>query len=108
MPDELPSFVRRGVLGRSYRTGLHHLLLFFVLIAPLTARSEPRTTTLEVARELVCDCPDCGKQSLDQCTDCKIGMKYRGEIAGLIQQGKSKQQILDAFADKHGEHMLGN
>ncbi|MBV9867226.1 MAG: cytochrome c-type biogenesis protein CcmH [Abitibacteriaceae bacterium] len=71
------------------------------------AASEP--TVSDIGRELICSCPDCGKQSVEQCpAGCAYGKKYRAEIAGQIQQGKSKDQILNYFADKYGEQILGN
>lgn len=74
-----------------------------------TATAAPKPTLTEVSRELMCDCPDCGHQSIDQCpAGCAYGKKYRTELTSLIAQGKSKDEVINAFADKHGEHMLGN
>jgi cytochrome c-type biogenesis protein CcmH/NrfF len=61
----------------------------------------------EVARELVCDCPDCGKQALDQCPNCEIGRKYRAVIDGQLKQGRTKSQIIAYFATTYGDHILG-
>lgn len=74
-----------------------------------TATAAPKPTLTEVSRELMCDCPDCGHQSIDQCpAGCAYGIKYRAELTSMIEQGKAKDEIINAFADKHGEHMLGN
>jgi cytochrome c-type biogenesis protein CcmH/NrfF len=82
-------------------------LLFTVSLLP-PASAAPQATVTEVARELICDCPDCGKQSLDQCATCAVGQKYRAVIAEQLKQGHSKEQIITYFADTYGEHMLGN
>jgi cytochrome c-type biogenesis protein CcmH/NrfF len=82
-------------------------LLCVVFVLP-PALAAPRTTVTDVARELICDCPDCGKQSLDQCATCAVGQKYRAEIARQLEQGRSKEQVITYFADTYGEHMLGN
>lgn len=90
------------------------LLLVFALIpfgalhgAPETTESA-KPTVSEVSRELICDCPDCGKQALDQCAKCTKGQKYRAVVAEQLKEGKSKAQIINYFADTYGEHMLGN
>lgn len=68
----------------------------------------PKDTVTSVAKELICDCPDCGKQSLDQCAKCGIGQKYRKVIDSQLKEGKTRQEILTYFANTYGEHMLGN
>ena len=76
--------------------------------APQTVKSgAAQTQVYEVARELVCDCPDCGKQALDQCPNCEIGRKYRAVIAAQLKEGRSKAQIINYFGDTYGEHILG-
>ncbi|HVF09507.1 MAG TPA: cytochrome c-type biogenesis protein CcmH [Abditibacteriaceae bacterium] len=85
---------------------------FFLLSCVLCARpalAQPQPTVAEIARELSCDCPDCGRQAVDQCMNtCATGKKYAAEIAAQLKQGKNKQQILNYFADTYGEHLLGN
>lgn len=71
------------------------------IVTPASARVS------SVARELVCDCPDCGKQALDQCPNCEIGRKYRAVIASQLKQGRSKAQIVEYFGNTYGEHILG-
>jgi cytochrome c-type biogenesis protein CcmH/NrfF len=66
------------------------------------------TTVDDVARELVCNCPDCGKQAIDQCEHCAVSRKFKGIIARQLHEGKSKDQILTSIANTYGEQMLGN
>jgi len=74
---------------------------------PVMAQAVP--TVEEIAHELVCDCADCGKQSVDQCMNtCETGRKYAAEIAAQLKQGQNKEQILNHFADTYGEKLLGN
>ena len=83
------------------------LFLVFCLFSPEVVFGE--TKVADVARELSCDCPDCGKQSVDQClTKCETGRKHGAAIAAQLKQGRSKEQILNWFADTYGEHLLGN
>ena len=79
--------------------------LFTFAFAP---RAHAAPTVSDVAKELVCDCPDCGRQALDQCPNCEKGREYRALIGERLKQGQSKTQIINYFADTYGEHMLGN
>lgn len=74
------------------------------VVKTITASS---ASVYEVASELVCDCPDCGKKALDQCPTCETGEKYREVIASQLKQGRSKAQIVEYFANTYGEHLLG-
>lgn len=90
---------------------MKRLTIWFLLLAlwcavPFAARAT--TSVTDVARELVCDCPDCGKQTLDQCPTCETGQKYRAVIAQQLQKGQDKFQVINYFADNYGEHMLGS
>jgi cytochrome c-type biogenesis protein CcmH/NrfF len=63
----------------------------------------------EVARELICPCPSCGGQALDQChVGCTDGEKYRAEVQALLQKGEDKEAIRQHFASTYGQKMLGN
>jgi cytochrome c-type biogenesis protein CcmH/NrfF len=66
-----------------------------------------RPTLLQVARQIVCQCPDCGKQTVDQCAPgCSEGQQHRAAIEKQINEGKTAAQIVDFFGDTQGEHML--
>jgi cytochrome c-type biogenesis protein CcmH/NrfF len=100
---------RSGFGVRRLGRGVWFACCFFAIIYwLLPASAAPQATVTEVARELICDCPDCGKQSLDQCATCGTGQKYRAVIAEQLKQGRSKEQVMTYFADTYGEHMLGN
>ncbi|MDQ3814972.1 MAG: cytochrome c-type biogenesis protein CcmH [Armatimonadota bacterium] len=86
------------------------LLLLLCAFSTQPILAQPKQPAVaDVARELACDCPDCGRQSVDQCmTRCEVGRKHAEEIAAQLKQGRSKEQILNWFADTYGEHLLGN
>lgn len=82
------------------------IIVLFWTIAVMVQPAVANPTVTEVASQLICDCPDCGAKTLDQCPTCGKGQSYRDEIARLLTQGRSQQEILDTFANKYGEHML--
>jgi cytochrome c-type biogenesis protein CcmH/NrfF len=64
-------------------------------------------SVMEVARQIVCQCPDCGKQTVDQCAPgCSEGQQHRKTIEEQIAQGKSAVQVINYFGDTQGEQML--
>ena len=72
-------------------------------------RAQTAPTVRQVAKLLICPCPDCGKQALDQCPDkCHDGKEHRDEIAGLLAQNKSQDEILKYFSTTYGAYMLGD
>ena len=85
------------------------LALLCCVFCARAAVAQSTPTVAEIAKELSCDCPDCGRQAVDQCMNtCGTGKKYAAEIADHLKQGKNKQEILNHFADTYGEHILGN
>lgn len=75
---------------------------------PVEAGASGRPALEIVAGELICDNPECSKESLSECTSCEYAVRHRAEIASLLEQGKTKDQILNHFAAKYGERILGN
>jgi len=64
----------------------------------------------EMQHEIVCTCGGCGHQNLAECRKdaCVVAHQMRGELAALIDQGKSRDEIIQAFMTKYGsEEMLG-
>jgi len=71
------------------------------------ARAATKPSVAEVSRLIVCQCPDCGKQTVDQCAPgCAEGQKWRATIAQQIDKGQSSAQVVSFIADQSGEHML--
>jgi cytochrome c-type biogenesis protein CcmH/NrfF len=72
--------------------------------APLAPRNEVEK---RVRDRLVCLCGGCGKEPIGVCT-CSEAARVRQEIASLVDQGQSEEQILQYFIDKlGGQQMLG-
>jgi cytochrome c-type biogenesis protein CcmH len=72
---------------------------------PATDVSNP--LVLEVSKELINPCEGCGRVALDQSPTCQTGKKYRTIVAEQLAKGKTKQQVIDYFAETYGEQMLG-
>jgi cytochrome c-type biogenesis protein CcmH/NrfF len=76
------------------------------LMANFGTAQAAKPTVEEVARQVVCQCPDCGKQTVDQCAPgCAEGKQHKELIGQQIKQGKSAEQIVDFIALKYGEQM---
>jgi len=64
----------------------------------------------QMQHEIVCTCGACGHQNLAECRKdaCSTSHQMRGELAALIDQGKSHDEIIQAFMNKYGsQEMLG-
>src|SRR3977135_2670141 len=60
--------------------------------------------------EIVCTCGSCGHQTIAECRKdpCGTSHQMRAELAVLIEQGKSHDEIIQAFLTKDdSEEMLG-
>ena len=63
----------------------------------------------QMQHEIVCTC-GCGHTSIAECRKdpCQTSHKMRGELAALVDQGKSRDEIIQAFVTTYGsEEMLG-
>ena len=87
------------------------LLVFICAVSLLSvsARASTATSLAEVSRQIVCQCPDCGKQTVDQCAPgCGEGRELRALIQGQVDKGQSAAQVINFIADNKGEHMLAS
>jgi cytochrome c-type biogenesis protein CcmH/NrfF len=63
----------------------------------------------QLQREIVCTC-GCGHVNIGECRKdpCATSHQLRGELAALIDQGKTHDEIIQAFLAKYGsQEMLG-
>jgi cytochrome c-type biogenesis protein CcmH/NrfF len=84
---------------------------------PIGSADDVRTsfyprTDLErrLQHEIVCTCGACGHASIAECRKdaCGESHRLRGELAAFIDQGKSHDEIIQAFVTRYGnEEMLG-
>ncbi len=65
----------------------------------------PAATSSEIEQELMCDC-GCNDM-LVNCT-CERSEQMRGIIDGMIDEGKSKEEILALFVSQFGETILSS
>jgi cytochrome c-type biogenesis protein CcmF len=64
----------------------------------------------QMQHEIVCTCGACGHQNIAECRKdaCGVSHEMRGMLASLIDQGKTHDEIIQAFLAKYGsEEMLG-
>jgi cytochrome c-type biogenesis protein CcmF len=64
----------------------------------------------QMQHEIVCTCGSCGHASIGECRKdpCGTSHKMRGELAAFIDQGKSHDEIIQAFVKLYNsEEMLG-
>ncbi|HEC97278.1 MAG TPA: cytochrome c-type biogenesis protein CcmH [Nitrospirae bacterium] len=79
------------------------LIIFsFMLILSVPSKGFSLSTT-EVESNLICDC-GCG-QLLGTC-ECERAEEMRTKISGMIDKGKTKEEILNSFVSQYGERIL--
>lgn len=79
---------------------------------PLTAPQEARAITPEeikvVAKELVCLCGSCNRESLATCTCTEFAVPQREIIGAAIEAGKTKDEIVADFVSRYGQMVLAS
>lgn len=96
--------IRRRPRRRS--RGWSVALFVGLLFCGLDARSAPQPSVLkQVEGAIMCICPDdCGKVLIN-CT-CSDSDRYRQRIRAMIDQGMTKEQIIDRFVAEMGKIVL--
>jgi cytochrome c-type biogenesis protein CcmF len=62
----------------------------------------PRTPLeRDLQKEIICMCRGCGRQRLSECT-CSLADKMRKELAGLVSEGKTREQVYQHFIAQWG------
>jgi cytochrome c-type biogenesis protein CcmF len=64
----------------------------------------------QLQKEIVCTCGTCGHAAIGECRKdpCPVSHQMRGELATLIDQGKSHDEIIQWFVGRYGsQEMLG-
>jgi cytochrome c-type biogenesis protein CcmF len=113
LPERAYSFAAARLPAEAATTTTALLVLLFLtgLAAPVWAQhSESGMTVPVVARtpiertmqkRLICMCRDCGRQLLAAC-QCGYAFRMRAELAQLVADGKSEQEIVDYYLAKYG------
>lgn len=87
------------------------LVGLFCLFIAHAARAQAQTTGLQqrLNKEIICPCPNCGKQPIDQCAPgCADGKKYREEVEAQLQQGQDENGVLKYFQKTYGVASLAS
>ena len=84
------------------------IVLLLIGIIPFTIASADTLTIDEVANELICQC-GCS-MVLSECNHaiCESREEMKLLIGDQIDQGNSKQQIIQSFVDLYGEQVLSS
>jgi cytochrome c-type biogenesis protein CcmF len=88
-------------------------LLLILLLLPAGARAQhvedPMAVPVvpqsqlekEMRHEIICMCGTCGRKRIGECL-CPLAAEMRQEVAGLIGQGKTREQIYAYYIAKYG------
>ncbi len=82
------------------------LFLMSLVLLPGTPVFAQEATVSDIAKELMCQCPNC-VMVLSDC-DCGFQEEMIAEIEEQLALGKSQQEILDYFVAKYGEQVLAS
>ncbi len=82
------------------------LFLLLLLRLPLSAQAATSVEIKDVARELVCLCGDCNRESLATCLCTAFAVPQREHIGQLLDRGKSRQEIIDEYVSTYGQIAL--
>lgn len=86
------------------------LLLAFQLQLLVSLTSPASAATSEeikaVAREMVCLCGSCNRESLASCLCTAFAVPQRKAIGVALDAGKTQQEIIDDYIDRYGQLIL--
>jgi cytochrome c-type biogenesis protein CcmH/NrfF len=87
------------------------LLLFVLLPAPVRAQhvENPQMVIVvpksplekDMQNEIICMCGTCGRKRIGECT-CSLAAEMRAEVAKLVAEGKTREQIYAYYIAKYG------
>ena len=55
----------------------------------------------EMQKKLICMCGGCGRQLLSEC-QCGMAFDMRAELASLVNEGRTEEQIVQYYVAKYG------
>jgi cytochrome c-type biogenesis protein CcmF len=109
LPESAFAFATAKIPAGAATTSL--LLLFVLLPAPARAQhiENPQMvivvpkSPLEKAMqsEIICMCGTCGRKRIGECT-CSLASEMRAEVAQLVAEGKTREQIYAYYIAKYG------
>ena len=60
-----------------------------------------RSSRSELQDEIICMCGTCGRKRIGECT-CGLAAQMRAEVAQMVAQGRSREQIYEFYMAKYG------
>jgi cytochrome c-type biogenesis protein CcmF len=110
LPESTFSFALARLPSGAATTSM--LLLVFVLLFPGSVAAQhvetgikpviPKTALeKDLYRSIICMCGTCGRQLVGECT-CAYAADMRAEISKLVQEGKTRDQIIQYYITKYG------
>ena len=93
-----PRWLRRGSLA---------WLPLLLLALPGASRAATSAEIKPVARDMVCLCGDCSRESLATCL-CGFAQSERDRIGGALDDGQQQQQIIAQFVQEYGPVVLAS
>jgi cytochrome c-type biogenesis protein CcmF len=109
LPERAYAFATERVPVNSATTALLLTLMLLPAAANAQHTESPQSVPLvarsplerEVQGGIVCMCGGCGRQRISECT-CALAARMRAEVADLIAQGKTKDEIFQFYIAKYG------
>jgi len=125
LPERAYSFAVARLPAQAATTTVALLIIVLLGSSPVFAQHMPGATPnenvqtsyyartpleKELQHEIVCTCGTCGHANIAECRKdpCGTSHQMRGELAALIDQNKSHDEIIQWFITKYGgQEMLG-
>ena len=111
LPERTFAFATSRVPQGAVTTSLIFLMVFAGGMArlhaqhvemPQTVMVVPRSPTeRNLQAEIVCMCGTCGRKRIGECT-CSLAAQMREEVARLVGEGKTQDQVMSHFVAKYG------
>ena len=111
LPERTFAFATSRVPEGAVTTSLVFLLLLSGAVTSLRAQHIESAQTVAIVPRtplekdlqgaIICMCGTCGRKRVGECT-CTEAERMRDEISQLIAQGKSRDEIIQAFVAKYG------
>jgi cytochrome c-type biogenesis protein CcmH/NrfF len=79
-----------------------------LLAAPLRAGAPTPEEIKVVAKELVCLCGSCNRESLATCTCTEFAVPQREVIGAALEAGKTQDEIVADFVSRYGQMVLAS
>jgi cytochrome c-type biogenesis protein CcmF len=109
LPERAFAFAAARIPAGAVTTSL--LVLILLLPAPVRAQhvEDPMAVPVvpqsqlekELRSEIICMCGTCGRKRIGECL-CPVAAEMRGDVATLVAQGKTREQIYAYYIAKYG------